>query len=188
MNHQKEVKRDAGDGILPISLPAIDNSTFELESMKGKRYMLSFFRFASCPFCNLRLHELVKRHNELGEEFGIVAIFDSPLDNLQQHADGHHAPFPILADEDNRYYREYAIEHSVVGVFKGMILRMPTLIKGILKGYVPTTIKGSMTTMPADFLVDENGTIQLAHYGHDEGDHLSFEKVKAFALKGYLRK
>lgn len=182
MTPPKTDRRSAGDRILPITLPAIDNSTFDLESMTGKRYMLSFFRFASCPFCNLRVHELVKRYHELGEEFAIVAIFDSPLDNLQQHANGHHAPFPILADQNNRYYHEYSIEHSITGMFKGMIFRMPTLMKAMFKGYVPTTIKGSMTTMPADFLIDEHGIIQVAHYGSDEGDHLAFDRVKAFSL------
>jgi len=38
--------------------------------------------------------------------------------------------------------------------------------------------------MPTDFLVDERGIIQVAHYGKDEGDHLSFEQIKAFALEG----
>lgn len=143
--------------------------------------MLSFFRFAACPFCNLRVHELVERFDELGGNFGIVAVFDSPLDNLQQHAEDHHAPFPILADEGNDCYQAYGIEHSVAGVVKGMMMRMPTLIKGMAKGYVPTTIKGSMTTMPADFLVDAEGVIHFAHYGRDEGDHLPFAQVKAFA-------
>ena len=180
-------KRSAQQKMLPITLPSIDGSTFDLSTLQGKRYMLSFFRFASCPFCNLRVHELVTRFNELGDDFTIVAIFDSPLDNLQEHAEGHQAPFPILADESNRYYREYGIEHSLAGVLKGMFLRMPTLIKGMAKGYLPTTIKGSMTTMPADFLVDEEGSIQFAHYGRDEGDHLPFAQVKAFALSGSKR-
>ena len=41
-----------------------------------------------------------------------------------------------------------------------------------------------MTTMPADLLVDENGVIQVAHYGRDEGDHLDFETVRAFSAAG----
>ena len=45
-------------------------------------------------------------------------------------------------------------------MLKGMIIRMPTLVKAMLKGYLPTTIKGSLTTMPADFLVDKEGVIQ----------------------------
>jgi peroxiredoxin Q/BCP len=66
---------------------------------------------------------------------------------------------------------------------KGVALRMPTLVKSMLMGYVPTTIKGSMTTMPADFLIDRHGVIQTAHYGNDEGDHLRFELAKAFSLQ-----
>jgi len=127
------------------------------------------------------VHELTHRFDELGNNFTIVAIFDSSLENLQRHAEKHQAPFPILADESNIYYREYGIEHSLVGVLKGIFLRMPTLLKAMLKGYLPLVIKGSMTTMPTDLLVDENGIIQHAHYGRDEGDHIAFDTIKAFA-------
>jgi len=58
------------------------------------------------------------------------------------------------------------------------------VMKAMAKGYVPITIKGSMTTMPADFLIDEQGIIRIAHYGKDEGDHLPFEEVRAFSLAG----
>lgn len=60
---------------------------------------------------------------------------------------------------------------------------MPTLLKGMYKGYIPTSIKGSMTTMPADFLVDRDAIIQVAHYVNDEGDHLTFDSVKEFSLR-----
>ena len=173
----------SGEKVKNIRLPAIDGSMFETASVEGKPLMLSFLRFASCPFCNLRVNELVRRFDEFGSDFTIIAVFDSPLDNLIRHAEGHKAPFPILADENNQYYREYGIEHSVLGVLKGMFLRMPTLLKGMFKGYIPTTIKGSMTTMPADFLIDREGIIQVAHYGRDEGDHLPFDSVKVFSLQ-----
>lgn len=176
------MKKSQGTLVSNIILPAIDGSIFDLHSIEGKPFMLSFFRFASCPFCNLRLHELVKRYDEFGDDFTIVAIFDSPIDNLTKHAKEHHAPFAILADEENRYYDEYGIEHSIAGVIKGMVFRLPTLLKGILKGYVPTTFKGRITTMPADLLVDKNGIIVKAYYGKDEGAHLAFEDVKSFSL------
>lgn len=177
VNHRLQALNRAPE----ITLTAIDGSTFHLSSMHGKPFMLSFFRFASCPFCNMRVHELVTRFWELGNDFGIVAVFDSPLDNLQKHASGHSAPFPILADPKNQAYSSYGIEHSIGGVIKGMVSRMPTLIRGMVKGYVPTSIKGRMTTMPADFLIDEVGIIQHAYYGSDEGDHLPFSQAKAFA-------
>lgn len=177
------MRRNPGDQITPILLPAIDGSTFDTDSLRGKPYLLSFLRFAGCPFCNLRIHMLVNRFDELGNDFAIVAIFDSSVSNLKHHADRHESPFPILADEDNRYYREYGIEHSVAGMWKGMIFRMPTLLKAMLKGYLPTTFKGSLTTMPADFLIDRTGVIQVAFYAKDEGEHLPFEEIKTFALR-----
>lgn len=164
-----------------ITLPAIDGTIFNLDSIEGKPFLLSFFRFASCPFCNMRMHELVKRYGELNDNFTIVAIFDSPIDNLRLHAQGHKAPFPILADEANQYYKQYGIQHSVLGVVKGMVFRMPTLLRGIAKGYIPTTIKGKMTTMPADFLIDADGIVHQEYYGKDEGDHLPFERIKEFS-------
>lgn len=178
------MKRTANDSVTSLRLPAIDGSVFELDSLKNSRYMLSFFRFASCPFCNLCIHELVSRFNELGGDFTVVAVFDSSLNNLQRHAGRHRAPFPILADEDNTYYRSYGIEHSMAGMLKGMLFRMLALIKGMFfKGYMPLVIKGNITTMPADLLVDESGIIQKAHYGKDEGDHLPFDEVKLFSLR-----
>jgi len=177
-----QMKKQVGDKVSNIRLSALDGSVFDLFSLKGRPYLLSFFRFAACPFCNLRMHELVSRFAELDGRFTVVAIFDSPLDNLREHAERHDSPFPVLADASGIYYRQYGIEHSVAGVMKGMILRMPTLLHAMIgKGYVPLKIKGSMTTMPADFLVDERGIIQHAHYGKDEGDHLPFDVIKQFS-------
>ena len=171
----------AGDTAPTFSLPALDGTTFDTEALRGRRHLLSFFRFASCPFCNLRVHELTRRFAELGPGFSVVAVFDSPLDNLRRHAQRHGAPFPILADATGEAYRAYAIERSVGGMLKGMALRAPTLITAMSRGYLPTTLQNSLTTMPADFLIDEAGVIRTAHYGRDEGDHLPFEAVLAFS-------
>lgn len=172
----------SGDPVMSITLPALDGSVFDSASLIGNPFMVSFFRFASCPFCNMRMHELVSRYDELGTDFSIVAVFDSSLENLQRYATRHESPFPVLADEKNEYYKRYGIRYSVIGMFMGMFLRMPTLLNGMFKGYIPWRIKGRMTTMPTEFLVDSSGVIQTAYYGKDEGDHLSFEDVKAFAL------
>jgi len=86
--------------------------------------MLSFFRFASCPFCNLRVNKLVRQFDVFGRDFTIVAVFDASLENLRHHAEGHQAPFPIIpADESNLCYKTYGVEHSVSGLFKGMLFR-----------------------------------------------------------------
>jgi len=176
------MRRNSGEKIGDIQLPSFDGSGFRLEQIAGRRFMLSFFRFAACPFCNLRVHELVTRFDEFGGHFTIVAIFDSSPENLRRHAERHRAPFPILADEHNVYYRQYGIERSLPRTVKGAAMHMPSVLYAMFaKGYWPTSFGGKLTTMPADLLVDEQGIIQVAHYGKDEADHLPFERVKAFS-------
>jgi len=177
------MKLKHGDPVIDLQLPALDNRLFNTESLRGRRYLLSFFRFAGCPFCNIRMHELVTRYNELPEGFSIVAVFDAPLEDLQRHETRHGAAFPVLADEANTYYKAYSIDHSVLGMLKGSIVRFPALVRAISRGYLPTTIKGKLHTLPADFLVDEQGRIETAHYGSDLGDHLPFDTVKHFASR-----
>jgi peroxiredoxin len=170
----------AGQKVKHIQLPSIDGSSFDTQDFEGKPYMISFFRFASCPFCNLRIHHLIQSFDDLGPEFRMIAIFDSPLDNLVRHTEKHKAPFPILADESNKYYKKYGIERSLAGMFKGMFFRMPTMLKSMFMGNVPLIFKGSLLTMPADFLIDKNGVIQTAYYGEDEGDHLPLNEITSF--------
>ena len=64
-----------------ISLPAIDGTIFDMSSMKGKRVIFTFFRF-SCPFCNMRIDELVKRWDEFAEGTVMVGVFDARIDEL----------------------------------------------------------------------------------------------------------
>ena len=172
-----------GDKIVELSLASIDGTRFTIDQVQGKRYMLSFMRFAACPFCQLRIHQLISHWHELDENFTIIAVFDFSLNNLRKHAEKHVAPFPILADEHYIYYQKFAVKQSAFGMFKAMLLRMPTLLYAMLvKRYFPSSIKGNMTTLPADFLVDENGIIDSIYYGKDSGDHIPFDRIKAFSF------
>ncbi|GMQ82883.1 MAG: hypothetical protein BMS9Abin05_2349 [Rhodothermia bacterium] len=176
-----------GDAAINIVLPGIDGTTFDLSSLSGRRYMVSFLRFATCPFCNLRLHQLVSRREELGNDFTIVAIFDSPIETLKRSAEKHESPYPILADEKNTYYRAYGVERSTWGLIKGMFLRMPTLLHAMfVRRYIPWPITGSMRTMPLDILVTEDGIVHTVYYGRDEGDHLAFEAIKSFSILAHV--
>jgi peroxiredoxin len=167
---------------IPIILPSIDGGEFDTSKLIGKKYLISFFRFATCPFCNLRVHELVKRNMDFGSNFTIAAIFDSSIENLKKHTSKHNAPFAILADETNKYYKLYGVKKSFWGMINGMVKRFPTLMKSIiLHGNIPLPINGSLITMPAEFLVNEKGEIAKSYYGRDEGDHLPLDEIIEFS-------
>jgi len=166
-----------------FNLTDISGAEFNLAKLKGKRYLLTFYRFASCPFCNLRLHNIINEYEKFGNNFEVIGVFDSSLENLQSYATRHQAPFPVLADENNKIHRLYHVEHSILGVVKGIIFRFPALMISMFKGYIPWRIKGDITGMPADFLIDEKGIVQAAYYGKDEGAHIPLHQVKQFAQR-----
>ncbi|MDH5485422.1 MAG: redoxin domain-containing protein, partial [Gammaproteobacteria bacterium] len=144
------------------------NTTFDLDDLQEKRCMLPFFRCAGYPFCNRQMHQLVSRYGELVSNFNILALFDSPLENLQRHSSQHTPPFTVLADTDNTCYHAFGIEHSLLGIIKGIVSRMPQLLYAVFfRGYKPFCIKGSLSTMPTGLLVDEQGIIHTAYYGQD---------------------
>jgi peroxiredoxin len=176
------MKIKPGDYARDIRLPSTDGTYFVLNHLEGKPYMISFFRFAGCPMCNMRVHELTKRYDELGKDFTVVGIFNSSVGNLRRHMNKHHAPFPILADSDRTYYRVYGIEYSLAGVIGGVIKRWKTVTQAVSKGFVPLSTEGNKLIMPAEFLVDREGVIRTVYYGKDEGDHMPFETIKEFAL------
>jgi len=111
----------------------------------------------------------------------MVAVFDSTHEKLIKDNGDHKAPFPLLADGSRTYYKMYGIKRSFFGFLYGMTVRFPTLMRSMFKGYLPKEFKSSLLTMPADFLVDDQGIIQTAYYGTDEGDHLSIEEIKTFS-------
>ena len=74
-------RKQVGDRMGELSLLAIDGNQFEINRLKGQRFVLSFLRFSS------------------------VAIFSSPLENLQKYAARHQAPFAVLADKKAVYYQ-----------------------------------------------------------------------------------
>lgn len=172
---------EIGQSIPQIILPAIDGSQFDSHSLLGKKYLLTFFRFATCPFCNMRMAQLVQAKSELGENFQIVAIFESETEHLKKHATKHLAKFPILADQQRQYYQLFGVKNSVMGMLKGMLFRMPTLMKAMFRLYLPREVSSRALIMPLSLLVDEQGVIQAVYHGQDDGDHMPLQQVVAFA-------
>ncbi|MDH5229925.1 MAG: redoxin domain-containing protein [Gammaproteobacteria bacterium] len=170
-----------GQTLPQIILPAIDGSEFDSRSLKGKRVLVTFFRFATCPFCNLRVSQLLRAKDELGDKFQIVAIFESELEHLKKHANKHMAGFPILADYDHKYYEMFGVKKSLIGMVKGMLFRLPSLFKSVLSGNIPREISSRLLIMPLSLLVDEHGIVQEIYHGKDEGDHIPIDRVLDFS-------
>jgi peroxiredoxin Q/BCP len=153
----------------------------------GRRTRLCFFRDAACPFCNFRIYELTEHYAALSAlGLDIVAVVTSTPDDVRRFVARQRRPFRIVADPTSRAHAIYRIERSFWRKLKGIVTRVPTLIKGLrivgLAGLNTTNI------MPADFLIEERGNIIEAYYGSDAGDHIAFERVELFLARGLIAK
>ncbi len=161
----------------------IFGGSVSLEGFRGRRLLLSFYRYAACPLCNLRIHELsglAPKWKEKGLE--MVAIFESPVESIKQYVTGRHdIPYTIIADPDRELYKLYGVEGSWTGFMKSMVTRSGDGMRSIIgKGFLPGKLEGDVSMLPADFLVGPDLTIKEAYYGADIGDHIPIERIEAF--------
>src|SRR5215216_7339894 len=96
-----------------FSVETIEGKTITLEQFAGKPLLLMFFRYASCPMCNLRLRDFAQHFPRLHERgLEVVAFFHSPARNILKNAGKQHYPFYLVADPQFKVYRSYRVETS----------------------------------------------------------------------------
>jgi len=171
------MRLDAGQVAPDFSVTDIYGNPVSLRSYAGKKLMLSFYRYAGCPFCNLRVHKLTTLAPEWeARGLSLLAVFQSPAASILEHAGAEPRPFPIIPDPEQQLYRRYGVERSWLGFAKSG-LRIAELSEALRDGIRPGMPEGGMNRVPADFIIDEAGKIRLAYYGKDIGDHLPVEEI-----------
>jgi len=149
----------------------------DLKNYQGQRVLLSFFRKAACPFCNMAIQELIKRHSEFESKgIKIIALFASTNDDVLKYAGEQNASFPIIADEKYEIYEKYGIGQSYVGMMKTM-LNPVKVWKAISGGFFSLRTVPQDPVLPAEILINEDQTVQRAYYGSDYDDHLSVDEI-----------
>ena len=158
----------------------ISDHPVKLSDYKGKKLMLSFYRYASCPLCNLRVNDLIKNYEALSAKgLQMVAVFQSPTKSILRYVGKQEAPFPIVPDPDHKLYKQYGVEGSWMGYAKGLA-KVGKVADALGRGFMPGKMEGDKNMVPADFLIDENGVIHTAYYGKDISDHLDLQTIQAF--------
>lgn len=147
--------------------------------LAGRRVWLAFFRYASCPLCNLRVNDLVRRHQSfIDAGIEVLAVFQSDSESITKHVGQQAPPFKLITDPDQRLYRLFGVERSTAGFLNPT--NLVGLAKAMGKGFAPGMPDGPLNTIPADFLLEADGTLADVYYGSNIGDHIPFERVDAF--------
>ena len=159
----------------------VTGKQLRLSDFRGKRVLLCFFRYATCPFCTVRFGRLAneaERYAYAG--LVIIGVFESAQDYIMNYIGRRGLPFPVIADPGGKLYTLYGVKKSMPGLLFGMF-RMPTLLRALLNpDYRLAMPDASMTRIPADFLINTDMTLAETHYGSDIGDHIPFKTIDAF--------
>lgn len=159
------------------------NQSIKLTDYTGNKVMLCFFRDAACPFCNFRIYELTHKYKAWKEQgIEIIAVFSSPANEVREHVARYPRPFRLVSDPELIIYNQYGVEKSTRALWKAMLFKLPTFIKGVIRGGRPRP-NPHVTLVPADFLIDEKGVIVDNWYGRNVSDHIPIERIDAFITK-----
>lgn len=159
----------------------VSGTKIDLEKYKGKKVFLAFFRYASCPVCNFRMHDILENYDQIkASGYEIIAVYESTNETLNEFLKDENVPFPIIGDSELVLYKKYRVEKSfwrtIGSVFDKKVTSNKSKGKELFKGK-KLKKDGNLTRIPADFLIDENGIITTAYYGTDIGDHLPLDQI-----------
>ena len=163
----------AGDKAPEFVVTDIDGNSQVPTGSGRSPVLLTFFRHAGCPMCNLRTCELILAKSDL-DRYGVkvVGVFESSEKNIRRDVGRQDPPFPIIPDRKRRLYKLYGVSPSWVGFISIFVVNPRRVYEAIVKNrFIPKF--GEVTPMmPAEFLIAPDGKIKLAYYGRDIGDHL----------------
>ncbi|MBU3821183.1 redoxin domain-containing protein [Flavobacteriaceae bacterium XHP0103] len=166
-----------GEAPRPFETHDFTGEKIKLNDYKGKKIHLSFFRDASCPFCNLRLNQLIQNHDKFkNSNIEVITFFASTKDIILKFANGHKAPFPIIPDPDLKIYDLYSLETSFKAKLKTMG-KPKKALKAITSEFFNLRSLTTIDIVPAEFMINGNFKVDKAFYGNDFGDHIPLDDI-----------
>ncbi len=160
----------------PLRTTDFLGAAVDLQALRGRPVLLSFYRYASCPVCNLRVHSVIDAwEGWAAQDLAVVAVFQSPGSSILQHVGRQDAPFPIVPAPAMTLYRRFGVEARWGGLVSWRVVK--AALRAFAKGYLPGRVDGPFQRTPADFLIDRDGRIAVAHYGKDIDDHVPLATI-----------
>jgi thioredoxin-dependent peroxiredoxin len=160
-----------------FSTQDVSGNKIALEQFRGKKVLVTFHRNVGCPICNLRFHELEKMAATT-PGLVLLAVYESTAENMRKYLDRQQVRAVMIPDTAQALYKLYGVERSKGKIMKGMLHGAMGKMKAGNKLFTQKIKQdGNMDRIGADFLVNEEGKILIAHYDRYVGDHLPVEDI-----------
>ncbi|MCG8477410.1 MAG: redoxin domain-containing protein [Cytophagales bacterium] len=161
--------------------------TINLESYGDRKVLVAFFRNAACPFCNLRVFQLLKESEKL-KALGLEMIFFFESKKQVLLRSSFHrevSPIPLISDSEGIWYGKYGVKESMMGVVKTFLSPEAMAVKSEAKRMgVPAggDLDGArLRLMPVEFLLNPGLSIEFIHEAGRLDDRISISRLYQFA-------
>lgn len=166
-----------------LTLTDVNGRQHRIGAESGKPVVLSFFREASCPYCNYRIYELTHNVPELTQgAISMVAVFASTEDEIRRFLMHGKRPMAMVADPELSAFEAYGVgRETLLSKLKAFLRRAPQFLAGTKLVRKSNPRAKDSRIIPADILMNAQGDIVETYYGNDIGDHIPIDRLKAFA-------
>jgi len=141
----------AGDPAPEFTLSDAEGKPVSLADLRGQRVILYFYPAASTPGCTKQACDFRDSLDRLTSEgFAVLGVSPDRPDKLVRFRDKEGLTFPLLSDPDRKVLTEYGAYGE------------KTLYGKVVTGVIRST-----------FVIDAEGTIELAQYGVKATGHVA---------------
>ncbi|MGX1848834.1 peroxiredoxin-like family protein [Streptomyces sp. NPDC055299] len=147
-----------------FTLPAAAGQQVTLDGLLAEGpVVLTFYRGAWCPFCNLALRALQQHHDALTARGAhLVAVSPQIPDESLTLAEKHQLTFDVLSDIGSDTAKQYGIAFDLPDALGALYDRLGLALQRVNGGH-PRTLP-----LPATYVIDRTGVIRWAFV---ETDH-----------------
>ncbi|QTD96044.1 peroxiredoxin-like family protein [Streptomyces cyanogenus] len=144
-------------------LPSADGQTLALEDLLADGpVVLTFYRGAWCPYCNIALRSLQQHHEAITARGArLVAVSPQIPDESLTLAEKHSLAFDVLSDIGSDVAKQYGLAFDLPDDLAAVYDRLGFDLQRVNDGH-PRTLP-----LPATYVIDRDGTIRWAFVDTD---------------------
>ena len=163
-----------------FSFEDIQGTLLSNETLKGKKVYITFHRFVACPICNLRFRQVEATLGTMDKENVVaISIYESTPENMLQYIGDEQLTSLMVSDISERLYQLFSVKISKFGKFMSLfhgVMKKVKEGKRLFKNRVK--LDGNQDRMGAEFIINEEGIVELAHYHSYLGNDYPIDKIK----------
>jgi len=162
-----------GDKVPDFDLPELGGDHVRLTDLLANApLVISFYRGAWCPYCNLEMQALQRTLPDIEQAGGqLIAITPELPEYASQTRDKGNLTFPILHDRDNTVARSF-----------GLVFTLPDMLRPVYEGFGIDLAESQGNDrfelpLPATYIVRSDGVIAFAFVDVDYTQRMEPDRI-----------